>query len=95
MDVLGCHLNIAGVFAKIYTPSQLLIMEEIIFLGSAEPCCTIIEQLQILGNYTVEFLFWRVSVFQISNKFVAPVHEGLNKLQKHKDLIKHAELEKR
>ena len=69
-------------------------MEEIVFLGSAEPCCTIIEQLQILDNYTVEFLFWRVSVFQISNKFVAPIHEGLNKLQKHKDLIKHAELEK-
>ena len=68
-------------------------MEEIVFLGSAEPCCTIIEQLQILD--TVEFLFWRVSVFQISNKFVAPIHEGLNKLQKHKDLIKHAELEKK
>ena len=70
-------------------------MEEIVFLGSAEPCCAIIEQLKILDNYIVEYLFLRVSVFQISNKSVAPIHEGLNKLQKHKDLIKHAELEKR
>ena len=73
LDVLGCYLNIAGVFAKIYAPSQLLIMEEIIFLGSAEPCCAIIEQLKILDNNTVKFLLWRLSAFQISNKFVAPI----------------------
>ena len=71
LDVLACHLNIAGVLAKIYAPSQLLIMEEIIFLGSAEPCCAIIEQLKILDNYTVKFPLWRLSAFQISKKIVA------------------------
>ena len=25
LDVLACHFNIAGMFAKIYAPSQLLI----------------------------------------------------------------------